>query len=264
MGRRRGSIRNMNKDSKISIHVFVIWWTLFVLQAELVDSLHCSTYQSHVSIRPVCKSNLTQQSSASSGRLFKVLHTRDIIIQETLLLLLLLPASSYSTPSPPPILPILLLSSPPPPLALLPSSSSPPTPRQFLLLSSPGLSHTWHFTFCHVTSHLGGSGQVWGGKTSTNVRLEDVRPDWANVFVYVKFTSNQLHLHCHRSGPDSPSVSASAQCLWAGPERIRSQLPLKACEPLASVRSHLGGQASVCLLLSGVSLFPWLFLFTFQ
>lgn len=120
MGRRRGSIRNMNKDSKISIHVFVIWWTLFVLQAELVDSLHCSTYQSHVSIRPVCKSNLTQQSSASSGRLFKVLHTRDIIIQETLLLLLLLPASSYSTPSPPPILPILLLSSPPPPLALQP------------------------------------------------------------------------------------------------------------------------------------------------
>lgn len=119
MGRRRGSIRNMNKDSKISIHVFVIWWTLFVLQAELVDSLHCSTYQSHVSIRPVCKSNLTQQSSASSGRLFKVLHTRDIIIQETLLLLLLLPASSYSTPSPPPILPILLLSSPPPPPLLL-------------------------------------------------------------------------------------------------------------------------------------------------
>lgn len=138
MGRRRGSIRNMNKDSKISIHVFVIWWTLFVLQAELVDSLHCSTYQSHVSIRPVCKSNLTQQSSASSGRLFKVLHTRDIIIQETLLLLLLLPASSYSHPSPPPILPILLLSSPPPPLALLPSS---PPPPPLLLLDSFCSSH---------------------------------------------------------------------------------------------------------------------------
>lgn len=149
VGRRRGSIRNMNKDSKISSHVFVIWWTLFVLQAELVDSLHCSTYQSHVSIRPVCKSNLTQQSSASSGRLFKVLHTRDIIIQETLLLLLLLllhPFSSSYPSHPPLVLPSS--SSRPPPLLLLPSYSSTVSAP----LISRSLTHlTFHFLSCDFT-----------------------------------------------------------------------------------------------------------------
>lgn len=164
----------MNKDSKISSHVFVIWWTLFVLQ---VDSLHCSTYQSHISIWQVCKSNLTQQSSALSGCLFKVLHTRDIIIQETLLLLL--PASSYSTPSPSPIL--LILPPPHPPLVLpSSSSSSPPTPRQFLLLSHLQVPHTPDISLPVMWLHTSVAAEEV--KRLTNVRWEDssyLRPHWA-------------------------------------------------------------------------------------